>query len=140
MVNWLSPNEWFDGSRYGNIGFEMEFEKLIAFRNYYWIEIMTECRVHALRILITPHAYPDLVPYDPVKDNGPWRYDPDRKLHYWNPTHCLEFMHEGDLMVRDFRGLKYFDHHKDFCCIDHQTCPDKNLFKPLARLRFLLPG
>lgn len=137
LVDWLSPNTWFDGSRYGNIGFEMDFRQLIEFKNYYWVEVMTEYNIHALRILITPHEYPDLVPYDPVMDSGPWRYDPAQDMHYWNATHCLEFMHEGDLMVNQFSAITYYDHHSFGCCIDPRTCPDKKLFKLNAMARFI---
>jgi hypothetical protein len=137
LVNWLSPNEWSNGSRYGNIGFEMQFSNLIKNKKYYWVETMTAYNPTAIRILITDKEYVNLTPYDPIGDDGPWKYDEIEEIHYWNAKYCLEFMFEGDIWLNEFAGLKTFTHHDNFCCIDHQTCTDKGLVSYRAGARLI---
>lgn len=38
LVNWLSPNHWAPGYRYGNIKFDFLFKELIQEKKYYWVE------------------------------------------------------------------------------------------------------
>jgi hypothetical protein len=137
LVVWLSPNAWSNGSRYGNIAFEMNFCDLIRGRNFYWIEPMLEYSPTALRILITNKKYTNLQSYDPAKDKGPWRYDPVNDVHFWNGTYCLEFMLEADVDLKDFTALQSINHHKNQCCIDPYSCLDKDQTGVLARDRFI---
>jgi hypothetical protein len=39
-VNWLSPNHWPIGYRYGNVRFKFYFKELVEDRNIYWVEEM----------------------------------------------------------------------------------------------------
>jgi len=57
LVNWLSPNYWHRGSRYGNVQFSFDFSQLIEGKRFYWVEVMRKYRPKACRILITDEEY-----------------------------------------------------------------------------------
>jgi len=137
LVNWLSPNTWSQGSRYGNVGFGMDFKDLAEGMRYYWVESISY-GIAACRILITDQDHDDnLEPYDPTKRDGPWYFDKEEDVHYWNGNYTLEFMFEGDIAISSFSSLHFFDHHDSFCNVDHETCKDKGISSPEAGERFI---
>lgn len=127
QVNWLSPNSWYDGYRYGNIRFTYNFNELVKGKKYYWVESIAY-GVEACRILITSkdQSHLKLKEYDPQIGDGPWFYDSKSDTHYWNGEFTLEFMFEEDLEVSNFECIDFVDHHMNFCTIDHKKCPDKD--------------
>ena len=137
LVNWLSPNIWNDGSRYGNIGFITKMEKLAASKRFYWVETMPRYKPVAIRILITDKIHDDLTQYYPETDEGPLRYDEDAELYYWNPKYTLELMLEEDIDLADFEGLRIFNHHAEMCCIDPENCKELKLDSTRAIGRFI---
>src|SRR5438132_10219218 len=56
LVNWVSPNHWNPGYRYGNVAFNFNWPQLIENKNYYWVEVMNYSP-KACRILITDTDY-----------------------------------------------------------------------------------
>ena len=52
-VVWLSPNQWVNGSRYGNVEFTYNFKNLTKHCKVYWVEVHTGYSPHACRFLIT---------------------------------------------------------------------------------------
>lgn len=137
LVNWLSPNTWSNGSRYGNVGFGMDFKDLAEGMHYYWVESISYGIV-ACRILITDQDHDDeLERYDPTKRDGPWFFDIEENVHYWNGNYTLEFMFEGDIKISAFSSLHFFDHHDKFCNVDHETCKDKSISSADAGERFI---
>lgn len=88
LVNWLSPNHWYNGFRYGNICFKIPFNKSVLDYNFYWVESIAY-GVEACRILITKNDYDFLEKYDPNIPNGPWWYDKEKDKHYYNSNFCL---------------------------------------------------
>ena len=38
LVTWLSPNDWADGYRYGNVRFTFDFRALVESLRCYWVE------------------------------------------------------------------------------------------------------
>ena len=138
LVNWLSPNTWIDGSRYGNIGFSIELQSIIDDMKYYWVEAITSYTPHACRILITDRNHDDILEkYDPTIGDGPWYYDRKSGTHYWNGKFTLELMLEKDIELQEFNSINFFDHHKNFCNIDHTTCQELNLDKARTGGRFV---
>jgi hypothetical protein len=137
LVNWLSPNTWANGSRYGNVAFQMDFKKLIENRDFYWVESIPYSP-DACRILITENDHDHhLLKYDPRVGTGPWYYDEEEDTHYWNGTYTLEFMLEDDMSLSDFSAICFFDHHPNFCNISPETCAEKNLQGSIAGERFV---
>ncbi|MBS7565308.1 hypothetical protein KHS38_12920 [Mucilaginibacter sp. Bleaf8] len=136
LVNWLSPNRWHNGSRYGNVVFEVSFEKISNVQYYYWVETRDYNAV-AHRFLLTDLEHPELKLYDPAVDNGPWRYDAMTKTHYWDSQTTVEFMLEADIPVATFDRIDTCHHHKDQCCIDTANCDDKNTDSQDAAAQFI---
>lgn len=131
LVNWLSPNFWTPGFRYGNIRFEFEFQHLVEGKRFYWIESINEYNPAALRILITNQdrsSDPRLRPYNPAIRNGPWWQDLETGTHYRNGDYTLEFMLEDELFVNSAKKISVVDHHPVFCCIDAANCSDKGIY------------
>lgn len=120
-VVWVSPNHWSTGYRYGNVQFAFPFAALAAGRRAYWVQI-AEYKIPAPRILLTDQnrdGHPDLTPYDPAQQQGPWWFD--GTTHYFNGDNvCVEFMVEGDLPA--WSEITFVDHHSSFCCM-HRTAP-----------------
>ncbi|MCW3104462.1 MAG: hypothetical protein JWO09_2902 [Bacteroidetes bacterium] len=137
LVNWLSPNHWTNGSRYGNIEFSFNFKKLCINSNYYWVEDIAY-GIPACRILITDKDYSKLLPsYDPTDGDGPWFYDENNDIHYWNGDICMEFMLEKDILLNECDEIGYMKHHPTFCNNGHLICKDKGLERRKASLRFI---
>ncbi|MBK6562062.1 hypothetical protein [Candidatus Amarobacter glycogenicus] len=122
-VVWLSPNDWTNagGFRYGNVTFAFPWESIIEGRNCYWVESMAY-GVEACRILVTNNDWSKVLePYDPAKDDGPWRLDADGS-HFWNGTYCLEVMVEDDVSLDMSTGVGFVGHHPKRCSIDPKNC------------------
>jgi hypothetical protein len=135
-VVWLSPNQWAEGFRYGNVRFTFDWAKLVGKRKAFWVESIAY-GVEACRILITEDDYSSrLTPYDPKNDDGPWVLRSDGK-HYWNGKHCLEIMFEGDLNLSAVKDVNFVTHHQLQCNIDHHTCRYRGMPGDGAGLDFL---
>ncbi|WP_109693849.1 hypothetical protein [Chitinophaga deserti] len=138
LVTWLSPNVWYHGSQYGNISFEFDFSKLVAGKNYYWVEVMEEYNPHACRILITTENFDGtLIPYVPTQGDGPWYYDVENKRHYWNGTYCLEFMFTRDLSLSIANEVSFTGHHSEYCNMKESACRDQKVPKQYINARFV---
>ena len=124
LVSWLSPNHWSVGFRYGNIRFDFNFRSLIKDKHFYWVESVAY-KIPACRILVTDKDHHGaLEPYDPTIKQGPWWHDAVSDRHYYNGTHCLEFMFECSISLKDIRTVDFVDHHSMFCSI-HRTNPGR---------------
>ncbi len=139
LVTWLSPNDWTGagGFRYGNVRFAFEWERLIQDKRYYWVESIAY-GVPACRILITSNDYMEkLEEYDPTLKNGPWWYDLENGLHYWNGNYCLEIMLEQDLDIQESIGTDFVDHHPQYCSIGSARCATRGLQRDPAGALFV---
>jgi hypothetical protein len=137
LVNWLSPNYWFNGSRYGNVEFMFDFEALIKDKRYYWVETIDYSPI-ACRILITDKDYSDrLSEYNPAVDNGPWIYESSNGVHHRNISICLEFMVESNFSFDQIQEINFVNHHDYQCNISPKSCTDKGLTRELATFRFI---
>ena len=116
LVNWLSPNQWINGFRYGNVRFTFDWKALLQDMDAYWVESIPY-RPRALRILLTERDRSSkLEKYDPTDPSGPWWYDAKNDIHYWNGKFCLEIMVERDLYVRKAIEIDFVRHHPKQCC------------------------
>jgi hypothetical protein len=127
LVVWLSPNDWSGagGFRYGNIAFNLDWEKLIENKRFYWIGAM-QYTPRACRILITEKDRDEkLKPYLPGEGDGPWWANEENDKHYWNGDYCLEFMLEGEIPLSAISELRFVRHHQVRCSISPGSCPDR---------------
>lgn len=139
LVNWVSPNHWTPGYRYGNVAFELEWSSIIRDKNFYWVEVMPY-NTAACRILITDKNYDadlELTRYDPTLGDGPWWHEGSEDIHYRNGNVCLEFMLEFEISTAAFKKITFVKHHKTGCCIDASSCSDKGMDHQEAAARFL---
>lgn len=138
LVNWLSPNYWADGFRYGNIRFTYDFNKLVLGKNYYWVEEIAY-GISACRILISSKVYApkDMLAYDPTKRDGPWYYDNKKNIHYFNGNFTLEIMIEQDASLEEALRIDFVDHHNLMCNIDHKKCSELGFHQNTAGAFFL---
>jgi hypothetical protein len=130
QVIWASPNHWWNGYRYGNIAFDLDWKELIDGKLYFWVEAMPEYHPTACRILITKRKIGDqlgLTQYDPASDKGPWIYNPRSEKHYRNKNLTLEFMIEEAIGTSEVTALSFVDHHQKMCSIDAMNCPNRGL-------------
>ena len=140
LVNWVSPNHWSPGYRYGNVAFDFGWSQIIEGRRFYWVEVMEDYHPTACRILLTDNDYdddPGLRPYDPTLGDGPWWWDDSEHIHYRNSNICLEFMLEFELSVPQCKSINFVKHHDKYCCVDSSFCPDFGLGHQEAAARFL---
>jgi len=136
LVNWLSPNHWHYGSRYGNVTFSFDFEKLVENKNIYWVEAINY-GIPAPRFLITSNDYTDhsnLIEYDPEVENGPLiKRD---GIYYWKDNITLELMLEEDIATRRIKSVSFTEHNQHQCKIDPKSCPDRGVNANEARKLF----
>ena len=133
-VTWLSPNHWHWGSRYGNVEFSFDFEKLAAGRGIYWVESIAY-KPAACRFLITDRDVSSLpvTAYDADNAKGPLRRIAGE--WWWNSEITLEVMLDGDLDLADCSKLDFVKHHSDMCAIDLKSCPERGQSGDLAAAR-----
>ena len=139
LVNWISPNYWTPGSRYGNVSFDFDWRTLVANKRFYWVEIM-DYRPPACRILVTDQDYnadSKMLPYDPRIGDGPWWWDETNDIHYRNSRICLEVMLETELSLSAVKDITFVLHHANYCCIDPSACSDRGIDGQEASARFL---
>lgn len=118
---WLSPNQWSEGSRYGNVAFAFDWVAITEGAQLYWVEAMTQYSPTACRLLVTQSDRGrHLQPYDPRSDRGPIRHDDDG--WWWNGNYCLEVMVERDVALSECVALTSVAHHDKLCCIDPRSC------------------
>lgn len=139
LVNWVSPNHWSPGYRYGNVAFKLEWASIVTDKNFYWVEVMPY-NTPACRILITEKDYdsdPEMIRYDPTIGDGPWWFDASDETHYRNSKVCLEFMLEFEIFTSSCKEITFVKHHDTGCCIDATSCADKGTDRHEAAARFL---
>ena len=121
LVSWLSPNQWGVGYRYGNVYFDFDFKSLIASKKFYWVESVAY-KIPACRILVSDQNHnANLEPYDPTIPTGPWWHDTHSDKHYYNGTHCLEFMFEASVSLSNMRTFGFVDHHTMYCSLHRKN-------------------
>ena len=121
-VVWLSPNDWSQGFRYGNIRFTFDWASLVEGKQAYWVECMRQYNPNACRILITASDYSkSLQVYDPADGDGPWWCDSDGN-HFWNGKYCLEIMHEENVRLSKRTEIDFVTHHPKYCSISALNC------------------
>lgn len=136
-VVWLSPNDWVDGFRYGNIRFTFDWTRLIASKKYYWVKSITSYKPPACRILITNEDHSALLKsYDPTVGDGPW-LQRNSEEHFWNGTYTLEVLVEDDLFMQNVIKIDFVKHHGNMCCNDRGTCPDMGKSVQTASIEFI---
>jgi len=122
-VVWLSPNQWYWGSRYGNVEFTFAFKDLVKGQKIYWVEAQKGYNPHACRFLITDQDVKHLpvLLYDASREAGPLRYA--EGLWYWNYTYTGEFLFHDVLWLGDCQKMDFIKHHANYCAIG--GCNDK---------------
>ncbi|MCX6926411.1 MAG: hypothetical protein NT154_24865 [Verrucomicrobia bacterium] len=139
LVNWVSPNTWGTGYRYGNVAFALDWPNLLNGKRLYWVEVMPYA-IPACRILVTEKDYTgdaDMIPYDPTTGEGPWWWSRTDNVHYRNGHICLEFMLEFDLSAAACNAISFVKHHDQYCCIKETSCRDKGMEFQEAAGRFV---
>lgn len=124
-VAWLSANDWWQGSIYGNVRFAFRWEDLIRGREFYWVEAITRYKPPAYRILLTDRELSgstDVMAYDPIVDDGPLRLQDG--MWYWNADYTSEFLVDDNLLLSQCVDLSFVDHHAAYCNLNGSGCPD----------------
>lgn len=113
-VVWLSPNNWFDGSRYGCVQFTFDFSDIVSGRKIHWVEVRKYKR-HAYRFIVSNQDLSKLpvAAYDPNKEDGPLRFS--NGVWYWNSTHTAEFLLDASLLLHQCKRMDFIKHHDWFC-------------------------
>lgn len=135
QATWLSPNNWYFGSRYGQVGFNFYLEKLLKRRHIYWVEAIAYT-TPACRLLVTMNDYDHLLkPYDPEIENGPLIYEEGK--YYWNEQISLQFLFDETLPTKRCSRIFLTKHHDSFCCLENK-CSDKEKSMALYKVAQLL--
>ncbi len=132
-VNWLSPNHWTIGYRYGNVRFKFDFLKLIHNKNIYFIETINYHPI-AHRFLITKKNYNFETINDFINRSPRHEIFKNEKGNFSRRGNDnLEFMIEEDLNIEDCSNIDFVLHHNNRCCIDPRKCLDKGFHEFQAR-------
>lgn len=140
-VVWLSPNDWVNGSRYGTVEFEFDWNWLIEHTKAYWVEAITEYQPEAPRILLASDESKvpdDLTLYDPYAGDGPWWTDPSDGSHWWNGKYTLEILTDFDLPLTQCKQIWFVRHHPSMCCLKKPAsgCWESKMTSEVARNYF----
>ncbi|GEM_PF-3218954 len=122
-VVFFSPNYWGNGSRYGTLGFEVDWPSLLAGRALYWVEPIFTYKIPVHRFLLSrkPPA-PGLVSYNPDTDTGPLR----RIGGEWFRTSdaASEILTDEDVPLSEVTSFDVTMHHEQFCCLQRWPCEE----------------
>jgi hypothetical protein len=123
-VSWVSPNSWGNGSLYGNVSFEFDWDRIVDGKDLYWVEAVTDYQPAAYRILISEKKHdsiPELQLYNERKPYGPIYFDGE--TWYRNGFYTGEFLIDSDLSLRDCSEIDFVDHN-DRICTKSNACSD----------------
>lgn len=126
-VSWVSPNDWWQGSLYGNVRFAFDWKKLVKGKRFYWVETLTTMRQRVVRFLITTGDFTDepLDEYDPTSDKGPLWHDTASDTWYCNLEGITnEYMLVNHLPAEAWMGLTFVSHHPQYCAKSGSKCTD----------------
>jgi hypothetical protein len=138
QVVWLSPKQWPDGFRYGNVRFTFKWETIIQGRQAYWVETIERYHPPADRILVTNNHYPDVVrPYDRGRQGSVWMQTGSRQGHVWNSARTFEVMLEQDLAIQDACAVDFVFHHQYQCSVNKDACPERGVGQEVAGARIV---
>lgn len=128
-VVWLSPNEWFNGSLYGNIRFHLNWNRIIEHKKFYWVEVK-KYSTHAPRLLIAHGSQESILSidtkitlYDPLTDKGPLKLINNE--WFWNNQITLEVMVKDDIYLDFCTRVDVIKHHPNICRIYGGSCDEK---------------
>jgi len=117
FATWLSPNDWKNGSRYGQVGFYFSLKRLLRQRNIYWVEVMP-FKIAACRILVTTQNYDHLLKqYDPEIENGPLICEAGK--YYWNNSVSLQLLFDEILLTKYSSRIILKKHLDDSCSLEN---------------------
>ncbi|WP_433935448.1 hypothetical protein [Brevundimonas diminuta] len=119
----FSPNYWGNGSRYGTLGFDVDWPTLLAGRTLYWVEPILTYKIPVHRFLLSrkPPAH-GLVAYDPDTDAGPLR----RIDGQWYRTSdaVSEILTDEDVDLSQVTSFDITMHHEQFCSLQRRPCEE----------------
>ena len=138
-VSWLSPNDWGNGSIYGNIQFNFNWIDIISNKNFYWVEAMHKYRPPAYRILVTDSDYSSqgLQQYDSTAGDGPIYFDDKQDTWYRNGKYTGEFLIDRDINLDECTSIEFIAHNKTKCKKYSSTCTFLKSYPPEIGARFI---
>jgi hypothetical protein len=124
-VSWLSANTWAYGSLYGTVSFAFSWPDIIEDQNFFWVEAMTDYNPTAFRLLLSERDVPSrhVIPYDPVRDDGPLRLVDGE--WFWAGHLTSEFMLEDDISLRRSEQLGFEKHNDRYCNLKGRDCAER---------------
>ncbi len=120
LVNWVSPNHWTLGFRYGNVSLRFPLNTILQDASVYWVDSITRYNPPAIRYLVSSQdraLHGGLTKVDLTQKTGPWWHDTATDTHYYNGTYCLEIMVERELTLADCTAVDFVTHHESFCSV-----------------------
>lgn len=136
-VVWLSPKTWFDGSQYGNVQIEFDFNDLANGKALYWVEAIKYPGQTACRFLLSDQDVGDLglKAYRPDADRGPLKQRDGEWLYKRDIT--LEIMLDEELALSRSNKISFISHHHRYCRVEGGRCKDRGTNKNAASGRVL---
>lgn len=154
-VAWLSPNEFYQGSIYGNIRFVFDWEEVVGDGSLYWVEAITGVNPTAIRLLIPDELSlwlsteddgdrllipaiggPLELPRFPHGELGGPIYHHESSGKWYRHRECtLEFMVADDLPLSRVTRIDFVNHHASIC--KGNACNDTGILAWQAGARFL---
>ncbi len=136
-VVWTSPNTWYHGSMYGNVGFKVDFDEFLLGKYMYWVEIMKAYNPDAIRLVVSESKLSvDLPRIHPRKFGYPLYCDEDEqwfRLDKYN----YEIMLTQDVRIATCSRIEFFDHHQSLCNKYSSRCSDLGMEDSTAREKFV---
>jgi len=129
-VAWVSANSWALGSIYGTVEFQFSWADLVAGRNLYWVEAMTNYNPTAFRLLLSARDITRVARYNPMTDDGPLQLR--NGTYYWNGNYTSEFMIEDDLSLDRCTGIRFVAHHQQYCSPIGNSCEDLRAMREIG--------
>lgn len=156
-VSWLSPNEFYQGSIYGNIRFVFNWPQLIANHLLYWVEARTDVNPTAVRLLIVTPLWagdppgPWAGPIQMAGVQGPVILERFPHEHLGGPVYCdqadgtwyrcngltTEFMLADDLPLADVVRIDFVGHHGSICKRKGGPCAELGATAVTVGARFM---
>lgn len=135
---WAGLDAFQDGSRFGNIAFELNFHELFDKKHVHWSKPV-DGAMPRFRFTISDREWIEGTSlYNPATDDRrPWYWDRVQDKHFARGIYKYGFFFDQKIVRANWKAVRFIDHHPRLCSrTPNTTCADLGMSQVAARTKF----